>query len=178
MIRFLHPQVAAGSCEVAAGAGGSRRWRTGRLCLGSGGPGDRAGGSLGTGLWDGLGTGPGDSLQACEQCLGSPAAGIMQKGCQVCLLIHRAGGGRRVSWAGTGRSGEVQKDPALNFRLRVSERLDAMPLGQCLVRLEKMGLGLADALLFIRGNSSFVRIGVSLRKATRDLLQGALLRLV
>lgn len=77
-----------------------------------------------------------------------------------------------------GRSGEVQKDPALNFRLRVSESLDAMPLGQCLVQLEKMGLGLADALLFIRGNSSFVRIGVSLRKATRDLPQGSLLRLV
>lgn len=77
-----------------------------------------------------------------------------------------------------GRGGEVQRDPALNFHLHVSERLDATPLGQWLVRLEKMRLRLADALLFIRGMSSFVRIGISLRKATRDLPQSSLLRLV
>lgn len=146
-----------------------------------------AAGGLGTGLgaaWGqgcGMGWGQGQGT-ACRPVSSAsapqPLASCRRAARTHCLLIHRARGGRRVSWAGTGRSGEVQKDPALNFRLHVSESLDAMPLGQCLVQLEKMGLGLADALLFIRGNSSFVRIGVSLRKATRDLPQGSLLRLV
>lgn len=157
------------------------RWRRAQVAAGDDARGGSAwaAGGLGTGLGAAWGQGQGTACRPVSSASAPQLLASRRRAARTpCLLIHRAGGGRRVSWAGTGRSGEVQKDPALNFRLRVSERLDAMPLGQCLVRLEKMGLGLADALLFIRGNSSFVRIGVSLRKATRDLPQGSLLRLV
>lgn len=77
---------------MAAGddARGGSAWAAGGQGSASGvaRAGDRAGGSLRTGLWDGLGTGPGDGLQAFDQCLGSPAAGIMQKGCQDALPAH------------------------------------------------------------------------------------------
>lgn len=92
-MRWRRAQVAAGG-----DARGSSAWAAGGRGSASGvaQPGDRAGGSLGTG--------PGDSLQACEQCLGSPAAGIAQKGCQDALPAHPQS--RRGKTGLLGRHGE------------------------------------------------------------------------
>lgn len=149
-------------------------------------PGQRGAGALPAG-WHSLGTGLGAAWGQGQGTACRPVSSARLPSCwhraeglpgrPACSSTEPEGEDGSLGQA-RGRGGEVQRDPALNFRLHVSERLDATPLGQWLVRLEKMRLRLADALLFIRGMSSFVRIGISLRKATRDLPQSSLLRLV